>query len=208
MQATLDATRESIGGLVSTVAAGSRRADPDDDVLELVAQGQVRGAVVELMQRYGDAVYRYCREALRDVTLADDVHQHVFIGAFGDLPRFQRRSTVRNWLFTIARNRVLDAAKRRRRARACIEKVEAAGAPPPAPSPTELIDETRLREALLASLGELGERARTAVLLRYQQGFSFEEMAVICREKPDTLRARVARALPQLRAGIEVRMAR
>jgi DNA-directed RNA polymerase specialized sigma24 family protein len=44
---------------------------------------------------------------------------------------------------------------------------------------------------------------RTAVLLRYQQGFTFAEMARICGEKPGTLQARVARALPLLRAWIE-----
>jgi len=205
MQATLEVPRES---LVSTTAGTARRADPDADVLELVARGEVRAALVELMKRYGEAVYSYCCEALRDVTLADDVHQHVFIGAFRDLPRFKRLSTVRTWLFAIARHRVLDAAKRRRRAQACIERVEAAGPPASPPSPSELIDDTRLRAALAASLGELGEPARTAILLRYQQGFSFEEMAAICGEKPDTLRARVARALPLLRAGIEVRLGR
>jgi DNA-directed RNA polymerase specialized sigma24 family protein len=44
------------------------------------------------------------------------------------------------------------------------------------------------------------------VLLRYQQGFSFDEMAAICRERPATLRARVARALPVMRASIEARL--
>ena len=43
----------------------------------------------------------------------------------------------------------------------------------------------------------------TAVVLRYQHGFTFEEMAVICNEKPGTLQARVSRALPLLRACVE-----
>jgi DNA-directed RNA polymerase specialized sigma24 family protein len=43
------------------------------------------------------------------------------------------------------------------------------------------------------------------VLLRFQQGLSFEEMSAICREKPGTLQARVARALPVLRDCIEMR---
>jgi DNA-directed RNA polymerase specialized sigma24 family protein len=51
----------------------------------------------------------------------------------------------------------------------------------------------------------LAEAARTAVLLHYQQGFTFEEMAVICGEKPGTLQARVARALKALRACVEAR---
>lgn len=48
---------------------------------------------------------------------------------------------------------------------------------------------------------------RDALLLRFQQDMSFEEMAEICAEKPGTLQARVARALPQLRERIEILLA-
>src|SRR5262249_11547038 len=90
-------------------------ADPDSDVLGLVANGDMKGALRRLMQRHGTSVYRYCREALRDRALAEDVQQQVFVSAFRDLPKFSGRSTVRTWLFAIARHRVLDAAKSRRR---------------------------------------------------------------------------------------------
>jgi RNA polymerase sigma-70 factor (ECF subfamily) len=158
------------------------------------------------MRRHGAAVHRYCREALRDGALADDVHQQVFIEAFRDLPRFEGRSTVRAWLLAIARNRVLDAVRARSRAQSHIEEAECPDMADPRPLPSESIDDTRLREALVASLGKLDHDVRTAVLLRYQQGFTFEEMAEICCEKPGTLQARVARALPQLRAHIEARV--
>lgn len=186
--------------------APSRAADPDDDILGLVATGDVRGAVHRLMRRHGAAVYRYCRGALRDAALADDVHQQIFLEAARDLPRFRRRATVRIWLFAIVRHRVLDAAKQRRRQQDWAEDCAAAEIPDPRPSPGEALDDARLRQALIASFGELGEDARTAVLLRYQQGFTFEEMAVICREKAGTLHARVTRALPLLRARIEARL--
>ena len=186
---------------------GSTRGhETDGDVRDLVAIGNVRGAIQCLMQRHGAAVYRYCRTAVRDAALADDVHQQVFIEAYRDLPRFAGHSPLRIWLFAIARHRVLDAVKRRRRAQAHIEQAEVADPADPRPSVGESLDDRRLREALIASLRELGEDALTAVLLRYQQGFTFEEMAEICGEKAGTLHARVARALPQLRAGIESRL--
>jgi len=195
--ATLNATRGACGGV-----------DPDGDVVALAGNGDVTSALHRLMQRHGAAVYRYCHEALRDAALADDVHQQVFLEAFRDLPRFAGRSPVRIWLFAIARHQVLDAARARCRAPACIEGTEAFDIPDPRPSLGESLDDALLREALVASLGELSEPVRTAVLLRYQQGFTFEEMAKICSEKPCTLRARVVRALPVLRARIESRIRR
>jgi RNA polymerase sigma-70 factor (ECF subfamily) len=181
--------------------------DGDGEVRGLLASGDVIGALQHVMQRHGASVYRYCREALRDATLADDVHQQVFIEAFRDLPRFESRSTVRTWLFAIARHRVLDAARVRSRTQARTEDAEVHETADLQPMAGESIDEARLREALVASLGELDPHVRSAVLLHYQQGFTFAEVAAMSGEKPGTVQARVTRALPQLRARIEAYLA-
>lgn len=177
--------------------------DPDADVARRVDAGDLAGALRLLMDRHGDAVYRFVRNALRDDARADDVHQRVFIEAYRDLPRFAGRSSFRTWLFAIARYRVIDAAKVRVREEGRLGEGDGAEVPDPRPSPDEQIDDVRLRQALVECLGKLGEHIRTTVLLRFQQGFSFEEMAEIMREKPGTLQARVSRALPLLRECIE-----
>jgi RNA polymerase sigma-70 factor (ECF subfamily) len=191
--------------VIPSVAPHSRVSEEDSDLLGLVANGDMTGALRRLMQRHGTAVYRYCREALRDSTLADDVQQQVFLEAFRDFKTFHGRSSVRTWLFAIARHRVLDAAKSRRRAQSHIDAHDATGVPDPRPTPGECIDEVRLREALMACLDNLRDHVRTALLLRFQQGFTFEDMAEVCREKAGTLQAQVTRALPILRECIENR---
>jgi RNA polymerase sigma-70 factor (ECF subfamily) len=181
--------------------------DPDSDIVLRIrrAHGDLSEPLRLLMRRHGTAVYRYCREQLQDATLADDVHQQIFIQAYRDLATFASRSTLRTWLFAIARHRVLDAAKSRRRAAAHIEEDDTADAPDPTPPPSERLDEARLHDALVRCLADLGEHVRAALLLRYQQGFTFEAMGEVCQEKPGTLQARVMRALPVLRACIESR---
>jgi RNA polymerase sigma-70 factor (ECF subfamily) len=180
--------------------------DCDGDVVDLARRGDVKAALSRLMQRHGVRIYHYCSAALRDTALADDVHQLIFIQAFRDLPRFQGRSTIRTWLFGIARHRVLDAARARCRTRRRAWLPQHNTPPDPPPPVGESIDDLRLREALVLSLERLDDKARTALLLHYQQGLTFEEIAVICREKAGTLAARVARALPRLRADIESRV--
>jgi RNA polymerase sigma-70 factor (ECF subfamily) len=182
--------------------------DPDADVLELVDAGDMKTAAAHLMRRHGTEVYRYCRIGLHDAQIADDVHQQVFIDVLRALSSFQRRSTLRAWLFAIARNRMLDAAKARRRAKARVVEADPGDPPDPRPGPGAVIDDLRLEQALVECLAQLDEPSRTAVVLRYQQGFTFEEMAAICNEKPGTLAARVSRALPRLRALIEARFRR
>lgn len=180
--------------------------DADDDVNGLVERGDFRMALHRLMKRHRARVHRYCSAVLHDPVLADDVCQQIFIQVFRDLSQFHRRSKIRAWLFGIARHRILDAAKARRRWQAHQEGSSDTELPDPRHSPAEALDEMRRREALARGLEQLDDRARSAVLLHYQQGLTFQEMAAICREKPGTLAARVARALPVLRADIESRI--
>jgi RNA polymerase sigma-70 factor, ECF subfamily len=186
-------------------SAEPRRIDPDQDVLDLVHRGNVKDAVELLMKRHGTAVYRYCSVALGDITLAEDVLQQIFIEAFRDLPDFAGRSKVRTWLLSIARHRVLDAAKQRKRVRAHYEDTDLVEPPAAGPAPSDALDDARLRAALIACVAELDEPVRTALLLRYQQGLTYEDMAEICGENAGTLQARVARALRRLRYRIEAR---
>src|ERR1044071_7121999 len=160
-----------------------RSDDPDADIVALIDRGERAAALTALMRRHGVAVYRYCREELHDRTLADDVHQQIFIQAYRDLTRFARRSTLRTWLFAIARHRVLDAAKSRRRAQAHIEEDDTADTPDPTPPPGERLDEARLHSAMIRCLSRLGAQVRDVLVLRYQQGFTFEELGEICAEK-------------------------
>jgi len=178
----------------------------DDDVAHLVRNGDLKQALRRLMQCHGASVYRYCRMALGDPALADDVHQQVFVDAFRDLPRFAGRSKVRTWLFGIARHRVLDAARHRRWSRSHHDDDADVEPADPRPLPPDWLDDARLHAAMIACVDELDEPTRTNVLLRYQQGLSYEEMAEISGENPGTLQTRVARALRRLRDLIEKRM--
>lgn len=176
----------------------ARDDDPDADILVLIDQGKRDAALRLLMQRHGRIVYSFCRQQLHAKAAADDVHQKVFIEAHRDLPGFERRSKLKTWLFAIAGNRVRDALRVAHRETARTEDDDAADVVDPTPAPGDRLDDARLRVALAECVGELDERIRAAVLLRFQQGFSFEEMAEICEEKAGTLQARVARAMKTL----------
>lgn len=191
------------GSMELTLEAGrphGARARTDGDVLDLLDARDLRGAVQRLMERHGAQVYRFCRTALRDEALADDVHQVVFMEVLRDLPKFQRRASLLTWILSIAHHRVVDAARRRDRIRARAVELDLDDTQGDAVPALEQLDQARLRADVARAVASLDVATRTAVLLRYQQGLSFEEMATVCREKSATLQARVTRALPRLRA--------
>lgn len=187
---------------METVAQDSllRAFEPDSDVLALCAAGEMSAAVGRLIQRHGETVYRYCCRQLRDATLAADAYQQVFIAAHRDLWKFERRSTVRTWLFGIARHRVRNAAKSRaRRERHIVKLAKIADVHDPRPSPLECLELTRLLERVVARVHELPESTQVMLLLRFKAGLTFKEMAAVSGENPSTLQARLTRVLRQLR---------
>lgn len=164
-------------------------------------QGDHEATLNILMEAYGEAVYRFCRQLVRDPEMAQDVHQKTFIDAFRSLGRFRRQSKWKTWLFGIARHRALDTIKMERRRRRRFVQVEEL--PEPAQIEEAGTDERArnrsLQEVLAYCLDKLTPRIRAAVLLRYQDEMSYRDMARVCRERPATLQARVARAMPVLK---------
>lgn len=154
------------------------------------------------MRAYGSAVYRYCRQMTGDDDLAQEAHQMTFVQAYEGLPRFAGRSAPRTWLFGIARHRCLDLLKvtRRRRQRFGEEIAETAA---PGGTVEEKLAERSRARALVRCLEQLAPRVRDTLLLRFQQGLSYPDIARLSNEKAPALQIRVARALPLLRRCLE-----
>jgi RNA polymerase sigma-70 factor (ECF subfamily) len=94
--------------------------DAERDALAALDRADLDAALGVLMRAYGTPLYRYCRQMVADEELAQDAHQLTFVQAYEGLSRFSRRSSLRTWLFGIARPRCLDALKiERRRRRRC-----------------------------------------------------------------------------------------
>jgi RNA polymerase sigma-70 factor (ECF subfamily) len=185
--------------------ADAARSD-DSDVHDAMAVGDRRRALTLIMRRYGDAVFRYCCELVRDEAVAEDVHQQVFVEAYRDLPSFQRRSHLRTWLLGIARHRCLDAVKTGRRWQNRYKNDTPIDITDDTPLPADDIDQRRMIDALRHCLGELAPSSRSAVLLRFRESLSYEEMASLSTEKAGTLQQRVARSMPVLRKCVERRI--
>jgi RNA polymerase sigma factor (sigma-70 family) len=187
----------------SAAPALRRSADGDEEeALRLLRRGDVDEALQLLMRRYSTVVYRFCRNALADPVLAEDVHQQVFLQAYRDLPWFEPRATMRSWIFAIARHRVLDAVKARRRAQRREGELHAGLEPMTEQSVDAILDTARLQRALEDCVAVLPENVRVTLLLRYQRGLNYEEIAGVMHERSGALQQRVARALVVLREAL------
>jgi RNA polymerase sigma-70 factor (ECF subfamily) len=139
-------------------------------------------------------VYGVCRAMLRDVHEAEDASQQAFLSAYRALLGGAHVRDSGAWLATIARNE-------------CRGRI-AAGMRTPLPVAEEDLagiaacgDESEQRlqaEVLRAALGELPDRQRDAVVLRYLYGLRYSEVATalgISRPATEALLFRARRAM-------------
>jgi RNA polymerase sigma-70 factor, ECF subfamily len=150
-------------------------------------------------------VYRYCRKLLRDDAEAEDVMQLVFLQAFQDFERFRGNGAEKPWLLSIARHRCLDRLKLGRRAGAGVE-LDALEHHSNGEAPLdEALAKTEAARELTSCLEGLPDHARVAVVLRFNDQLSYEEMEKVTGVTVGALRVRVLRALPLLKQCLEAK---
>jgi RNA polymerase sigma-70 factor (ECF subfamily) len=178
----------------------------ETDVLEALACGNPRQALTLLMTRDGTRIYRYALAMTNDPHLADEIRQQVFTDAFRDLKTFRGKSSVRAWLFGIARHRCLDAAKQKRRWIRRFKHEPPATQVAPDCEPDREIDRRYLAKLVASCLQKLAPAVHEAVVLRYQQELSYNEVASLVGTRAGTVQQRVARALPVLRKCVDAQL--
>ena len=167
----------------------------EPDLARRAASGD-RRAFAALYDRHVDAVYRYAYFRLRVDAEAEDVTSEVFHRALVAMPRFEPRRPFLAFLYTIARNVITDRM-RRERPQASFE--DALAHPSEAPGPEELAsagDEVRRLRAAVAQLTTLQQEV---IVLRYLEGRSTKETAVVIGKSESTIRGIQMRALAALR---------
>jgi RNA polymerase sigma-70 factor (ECF subfamily) len=190
-----------------------------------------RDAFERLVEPYRRELQLHCYRMLGSLQDAEDLVQETLLRAWRGRDRFEGRSSVRNWLYTIATNACLNALAQGRRARRVLPETLGApadrtpagapateiawlepypdaaleGIPDAAPGPEvryELQEAVQL--AFVAAIQHLPPRQRAVLLLRDVLGWSASETAGLL----DVTVASVNSALQRARATLEQRVPR
>lgn len=152
--------------------------EADNAAVERFLAGD-RSAFDELFRRYEDYVYRIAYGIVGDPEVAADVTQDVFVQVYRSLRFFRKGSRFSTWLYRIAANRAVDAARSmKRRSRAHTEENLEQRADPNG-DPAAGDDQLDLQERVMAVMDRLPPQHREALTLRYMQLLSIEEMAAV-----------------------------
>jgi RNA polymerase sigma factor (sigma-70 family) len=168
----------------------------DQQLLRDYAECRSEAAFAELVRRYVDLVYSAALRMVADSHLAEDVTQGAFVALARSAPQLTERAVLSGWLHRTAQN--IAAQTVRTDVRRCAREQEAAAM-------TELIATEadgvwdRIAPHLDAALGELSEADRDALMLRYFERKSAQEMAQVLGVSHVAAQKRVSRAVERLR---------
>ena len=189
--------------------------DSDGALIERAQQGDLDAFNV-LVERYQRAVYNVSLRYMRTPELAEDVTQDAFLRAYRAIDTFRNDQGhgFRAWLLRIASNRALDTLRSQQRRGsdsldARMDKDDSSWEPEDVTeTPLQFAERGALSAALEASLGQLADDQRLAIILADVQGYSYEEVAEITGAAVGTVKSRIHRGRARLRLLLVAEQAR
>jgi len=167
--------------------------------LVLAAQRGDSAAFRELYDNYHTRVHRLAIYSTGDDSQAQDLVQAVFLSIFRGLQGFRFQSSFSTWVYRIAHN---ECQNHHRQRRANVVPLEAILGDSAEIDPKPISDVQHARQEcqsiIQQAVMQLPFQMREAVVLRYLEGLSYDEMAKVLGCAPGTVASRLSRALTEL----------
>src|SRR5580704_7124618 len=206
----------ALGSVQSLFAHGSATAQEEavrQENLAIAAglKHQEAGLLDELIVRYQHRLLRYLLYLTSSRELAEDLFQEVWMRVLVRGGQFNGKARFDTWLFTIARNLVIDY-RRKRTMNSLDELIEGVGDDDRAmtfevaaddPTPFEHVSNLEDREKIAGALLELDTLHREVLVLRFHEELSLEEIAKVTRAPLSTVKSRLYRGLAAIKPKLD-----
>ena len=173
----------------------------DQELIGRVQDGDST-AFEHLFNRYRDSIYQlYMQRTGGNVDDTNDLLQETFVKVYLNLQRYSSGFTFGQWVYTIARNTLIDYTRRRRDDTVSIDYVgEGIGVSGSlgGPTPEEHLITHQSQVQLEGLLAKMSPRYRELIELRFFREFSYEEIAAKLSLPMGTVKTQIHRAREQL----------
>jgi len=170
------------------------------------------GLLDELIVRYQHRLLRYLMYLTGNREMAEDIFQEVWMRVLVRGEQYNGRARFETWLFTIARNLVIDL-RRKRTMSSLDELVEGSTEDDRAmtfevaaddPTPFDHFSRLEDREKIASALLGLDTIHREVLVLRFHEELSLEEIANVTRAHLSTVKSRLYRGMAMLKPKLEL----
>jgi RNA polymerase sigma-70 factor (ECF subfamily) len=170
----------------------------DSELMQRVRASD-QNAMAEVFDRYSGLVYSVALRVLGDTAHAEDVMQEIFFQVWKSPAAFvEMRGSLGAWLAVTARNRAIDAVRRRKPSDPVEDVVLAS-----ATNLASEVERTRMMEKVRGVMLRLPAEQKRSVELAFFEGLTHSEIAAKTGDALGTVKTRIRTALMSLRKGIE-----
>ncbi len=169
------------------------------------------GLLDQLIVRYQHRLLRYLLFLTGNREMAEDLFQEVWMRVLTRGGQFNGKARFETWLFTIARNLVID--QRRKRTMSSLDEMFDAGGDDDKPMTFEVADQgpgpfdrmsnVEDREQISTALLQLDTLYREVLVLRFHEDLSLEEIAKVTRAPLSTVKSRLYRGMASIKPHLE-----
>ena len=163
----------------------------DTDLVELASRGDQQ-AFEYLFTRYREALTRLFEQRIGDKDTAADLLQETFIKVYLHLDDYSRSYTFGQWIYTIAKNTLVDHLRRRTNDLSINDRFRAPQATTPSPEESVIMNQSR--HHFYCALEELSEEYRQIIEMRFLEEYSYEEIAEKLGRPINTIKTQIRRA--------------
>ena len=190
------------------------RKNPVPEDLDLVRRALAgsQDAYRDLLLRYQRPVLSLIRRMVRNSSQAEDLAQEVFLKAFRALGSFDQKRKFSSWLFKIAHNATIDQLRRKKLDTVPLEtrdrdEPDLVGVlpDPGTEAPSGRVERRDLALAIEGAIASLKPLYREVVILRFQEGLAYEEIAEVTDLPLGTVKTHLFRARKAMVAHLEER---
>ncbi|QDL91335.1 sigma-70 family RNA polymerase sigma factor [Paroceanicella profunda] len=164
--------------------------EDDRTVLSRAALGD-KAAMRVLYERHHDPLHAFLRARCRDEALASDVVHDAMLEVWRSAGRFSGKSSVRTWIFAIARNKLVD---RLRRGGALSFVEEVPDLPDEAPDAEAVLDAAQNAARVRACLDRLKAMHLAVIRLAFYEGLPYDEISRVEGIPVGTVKTRIFHA--------------
>jgi RNA polymerase sigma factor (sigma-70 family) len=133
--------------------------------------------VEKALAEFESPLIGYAVSILHDLDRSRDVVQETFIRLCQQEPNKVRES-LKTWLFTVCRNRAFDVLRKEKRVQP-LDEVQWKRVAGPALTPDQNAEHSERIDQVMKSLDTLSSNQREVILLKFQQGLSYQEIVEV-----------------------------
>lgn len=177
----------------------SRTGISDEELVRSILETKDRSLQEELYERYAERVYHKCLNIVNDRVIAQDLTHDVMIKVFTKLSKYSEKSPFYGWIFAITYNHCMDYLKAQKKFK--MSSYEDYKVDIPATDSIErehkVLQEMRFNQ-LEHSFKELSKEEKLILLMRYQDGMSIKQIAVVLDISESAVKMRLKRSRDRL----------